>query len=178
MTTTTTNPTAPVSAPSERDVIIATIAQSHLGLETLESRRRDHLDFKEHGCVTIRNALRAAFDAGKKSARRRAGKPTAILGDVVITSPKQKDGTVGWTTGRIGVFRFEAKVHPEHATVPSFEIGRTRISKLELRRLDTDAVAYSWDRGQNAPAADAAAQAAVDTLGERLADYLYGPATR
>ena len=178
MTTTTTNSATPATAPTERDAVIATIAQVHLGLETLESRRMDSLDFKEHGCVSIRDALRAAFDAGKKSARRPTRKPTAILGNLVVTRPMPKDGTAGWTTGRIGAFRFDAKVYAEHASVSSYEIGRSRISKLELRRLDTDAVAYAWDRGEDVPAADAAAQTAVDTVCERLADHLYGPAGR
>ncbi len=164
--------------PSERDAIIATIAQVHLGLETLESRRMDSLDFKEQACWEIRDALRAAFEAGRQSARRPTRKPIAILGDLIITSPTPKDGTVGWTTGRIGAFRFDAKVYAEHATVPSYEIGRSRISKLELRRLDTNAVAYAWDRGLDVRATDTAAQAAVDTISERLADHLYGPASR
>jgi hypothetical protein len=179
-----TRPTAPIAAPSEVDAIIATIAQTHLDLETLESRHSDSLDFKEHGCASIRNALRAAFEAGKQAAQRRrvargqadslpVAPPTVIKGDIIITS-NPKAERLGWTTGRIGAFRFEAKVFAEHALEASYEIGRSRISKLELRRLDTGAVAYNWDRGLDTPATDVAAQQAVDRLGKHLANHLYG----
>ena len=178
----TTTPTNPTAAPSERDAIIATIAQVHLGLETLESQRLDSLDFKDHACWAIRDALRAAFDAGRKAAKRRPNaaaerQPTAVLGDLILTSSKPEDGAPTWAIGRIRAFSFQAKVYPEHARDATYEIGRSRISKLELRRLDNNAIAYAWDRGLAIPAADAAAQAAVDSLGERLADHLYGPTT-
>ncbi|MBA3935850.1 MAG: hypothetical protein H0X38_00135 [Planctomycetes bacterium] len=173
----TTHSTTPTAAPTERDAVIASIAQSHLGLETMESRNQDRLDFQEHSCLSIRDALRAAFDAGRKSTRRPARTATAIVGDLVLTSAKPTDGTPGWATGRVGAFRFCAKVYAGHALVPSYEIGRSRISKLELRRLDTDAVAYAWDRGLDIPAADTAAQAAVDSLAKHLAEHLYGAAS-
>lgn len=35
-----------------------------LGFETLETRRSDALDFREVAVWTVRDALRAAFDAG------------------------------------------------------------------------------------------------------------------
>ena len=175
----TTRPTTPNAAPSEVDAIIATIARTHLDLETLESRHSDSLDFKDQACWAIRDALRAAFEAGKQTARRRAGgspivPPTVIQGDIVLTSPKPTDGCGGWAKGRIGAFRFEAKVYPEHAREPSYEIGLSRISKLELRRLDTNAVVYAWDRGLDITATDAAAQEAVDRLTKHLAQHLYG----
>ena len=175
----TARPTTPNAAPSEVDVVIATIAQTHLGLETLESRHQDRLDFQDHSCLAIRDALRAAFEAGKQTARRRAGgspivPPTVIQGDIVLTSPMPTDGCGAWAKGRIGTFRFEAKVYPEHAREPSYEIERSRISKLELRRLDTNAVVYAWDRGLDIAATDAAAQEAVDRLAKHLAHHLYG----
>ncbi len=173
----TTNSTTSIAAPTERDAIIASIAQTHLGLETMESRHQDCLDFHEHSCMAIREALRAAFDAGRRSTRRPRQKTIAVVGDMVLTSPRPKAQSPGWATGRIGDFHFSAKVYAEHAAYPSYEIGRSRISKLELRRLDTDAVAYAWERGLNLPAADTAAQAAVDTLAKHLAEHLYGPAT-
>lgn len=177
----TAHPATPTAAPSERDAVIAAIAQSHLGLETLESRDSDSLDFTEHGCVAIRDALRAAFEAGKQTARRRraGGAPivptTVIRGDIVLTSPTPKAGSGDWVEGRIGAFRFCAKVYPEHALDPSFEIGRSRISKLELRRLDTGAVAFNWDRGPDIAATDADAQAAVARLAAHLAKHCFGP---
>jgi hypothetical protein len=165
--------TVPATVPSHRDAIIATIARTHLGLETLESRSSDSLDFHEHGSLAIRDALRAAFEAGKRNAHRTERKPTVIFGDLVITSKLPKDGTPGWTSGRIGAFSFNAKVYIEHATIPYYEIGRSRISKLELRRLDTDEIAYAWDRGLDIAAVDAAAQAAVDTVARHLARLVF-----
>jgi hypothetical protein len=97
-------------------------------------------------------------------------------GDLVITTPLPSAGLSGWIAGRIQGFRFEAKVYPEHALQPAFEIAKSRISKLELRRLDTGTVAYAWDRGLDRPAEDAEAQTAVVALAERLANLVYGPA--
>ena len=176
----TTRPTAPTAASSEADAVIATIARTHLDLETLESRHSDSLDFKDQACWAIRDALRAAFEAGKQAAGRRSGSPpvappTVIKGDIIINADP-KAARMGWTTGRIGTFRFCAKVFAEHALEASYEIGRSRISKLELRLIDTGAVAYNWDRGLDTPATDAAAQQAVDRLGKHLANHLYGPA--
>ena len=176
----TRRPAAPAPAPvlSEIDAILATIARTHLDLETLESQHLDSLDFREHACWSIRDALRAAFEAGKEASRRRAGSPpvappTVIHGDIIIDADPKAERT-GWTTGRIGAFRFCAKVFAEHALQASYEIGRSRISKLELRRLDTGAVAYNWDRGLDTPATDAAAQQAVDRLAKYLANHIHG----
>ncbi len=176
-----TLPTTPAS--SEVDAILAAIAKTHLDLDTLETRHSDRLDFQEQACWSIRDALRAAFEAGKLAARRRASSPpvappTVIEGDLVLTSPKPADGCGGWVQGRIGAFRFCAKVYPEHAEVTSYEIGRSRISKLELRRLDNDAVAFNWDRGLDCAATDAAAKTAVDRLAKHLANHLFGPAAK
>ena len=142
-------------------------------------RAEQGLDFHEHACYSIHDALRAAFEAGKLAARRRANSPpvappTVIQGDLVLTSPKPADGCGGWVNGRIGAFRFCAKVYPEHAIDPAFELGRSRISKLELRRLDNDAVAFNWDRGLDRAATDAAAQWAVNRLAKHLANHLFG----
>jgi hypothetical protein len=40
------------------------IAQQHLGLDTLETRRSDSLDFHDLAVWQIRKALQAAYDAG------------------------------------------------------------------------------------------------------------------
>jgi hypothetical protein len=158
------------------DAIIMSIAKHHLGLETLESRHQDRLDFQEHSCTAIRDALRAAFTAGRQSMRARPAKRSALVADIVLTSAMPKTASPHWATGRVGAFGFCAKVFAEHAVYPSFEIGRSRISQLEVRRLDDDAVVYAWDRGLVMQATDAEAQAAVDTLATHLADHLYGPA--
>jgi hypothetical protein len=179
----TAHPSAAHATPSEVDTIIATIARTHLDLENLDARGSDSLDFKEHACWAIRDALRAAFEAGKQAARRRMGSapvvpPTVIKGEIIMTSAKPALGSGDWVHGRVGAFRFAAKVFPEHALVPSYEIGRSRISKLELRRLDNGEIAYAWDRGLDVAATDAVAQAAVDRLGKHLANHCFGPAAK
>lgn len=44
--------------------IIAQIAAEKLGLETLETRNSDRLDFSEQAVWTLRAALEAAYEAG------------------------------------------------------------------------------------------------------------------
>jgi hypothetical protein len=177
-----TSPATPNAASSETDAVLAAIAKTHLGLEILESRHLDSLDFHEHACYAIRDALAAAFAAGKRASRSRStlrsapcAQPTVVEGDLVLTSPKPVDGCGGWVNGRIGAFRFCAKVYPAHAEVASYEIGRSRISKLDLRRLDTDAVAYAWDRGLDVAPVNAAAKKAVERLAAHLANHCFGP---
>jgi len=50
--------------------IIAEIAEKHLGVETLETRGLDSLDFYDLGVVSIKDALIAAFEAGRESATK------------------------------------------------------------------------------------------------------------
>ena len=49
---------------------IERIAKETLNLETLETRWSDSLDFNEHSAWSIKAALEAAFDAGKKAAEK------------------------------------------------------------------------------------------------------------
>ena len=51
-----------------RDTIINRIAREALGLETLEARKMDSLDFHEHAVWAIQDALERAYEAGRKSA--------------------------------------------------------------------------------------------------------------
>lgn len=46
--------------------IIEQIAKDHLGMETIEARNSDGLDFKELSVWQITKALEEAFDAGYK----------------------------------------------------------------------------------------------------------------
>ena len=52
------------------------IAREHLDIETLETRRMDRLDFHEVAVWQVEKALRAAYEAGRDSIRRRKSKPT------------------------------------------------------------------------------------------------------
>ncbi len=56
--------------PKTRAEILAEIARVHLDIDTLERRNRDRLDFHEVAVWTIREALEAAYEAGRRSARR------------------------------------------------------------------------------------------------------------
>lgn len=51
-----------------RDNAINRIAREALGLETLETRRMDSLDFHDLAVWTIRDALERAYEAGRKAA--------------------------------------------------------------------------------------------------------------
>ena len=46
------------------DTILTLIAKKHLGLETLQTRNADSLDFHDTAVWCIRDALQAAFNAG------------------------------------------------------------------------------------------------------------------
>lgn len=60
--------------PTGRDNAINRIARETLGLETLEARRMDSLDFHEHAVWSIKDALERAYEAG-----RRAAPPTRTI---------------------------------------------------------------------------------------------------
>ena len=49
---------------SQIDTILTLIAQKHLGIETLQTRSSDRLDFHDTAVWCIRDALEAAFKAG------------------------------------------------------------------------------------------------------------------
>lgn len=69
---------------SDVDHIIADIAKKQLRIETLETRKSDSLDFHEVSVWGLRTALLCAFEAGRKTGRR---KPR------VIESGSSKDGS-------------------------------------------------------------------------------------
>ena len=46
------------------DTLLTLIAQKHLGIETLQTRHADSLDFHDTAVWSIRDALEAAFKAG------------------------------------------------------------------------------------------------------------------
>lgn len=51
----------------EADPVLVEIAHHYLGLDTLETRSSDGLDFSDQAVWSIRAALEAAFEAGRKS---------------------------------------------------------------------------------------------------------------
>ena len=98
------------------------------------------------------------------------------LGDglVITKTTRRASGAGTWVCGTICGHRFDALVFPEHAEVPEYEIGDSRISKLWLQRQADRATVYNWDRGMDVPAADATAAAIVDFLGAGLAEHTFG----
>ena len=49
---------------SQIDTILTIIAQKHLGIETLQTRSADRLDFHDTAVWCLKDALEAAFKAG------------------------------------------------------------------------------------------------------------------
>ena len=52
--------------------LLTQIAQSKLGIETLETRKSDSLDFHDVAVWCLRDALEAAFNAGVEQGRKAA----------------------------------------------------------------------------------------------------------
>ena len=52
-----------------KDATIRDIARDLLGIETLEERKSDSLDFHEVAVWQVRDALAAAFEAGRQTSR-------------------------------------------------------------------------------------------------------------
>ena len=52
------------------DTILTLIAQKHLSIETLETRRSDRLDFHDTAVWCLKDALEAAFQAGVEHAMK------------------------------------------------------------------------------------------------------------
>ena len=57
------------SRTEKQDIAITRIASEVLGLETLDTRRSDSLDFHDLAVWQIRKALEAAYEAGRNAAR-------------------------------------------------------------------------------------------------------------
>jgi hypothetical protein len=57
--------------------LLTQIAQSKLGIETLETRKSDGLDFHDVAVWCLRDALEAAFNAGVEQGRKAANSDKA-----------------------------------------------------------------------------------------------------
>lgn len=57
---------------SQLENLLTQIAQSKLGIETLETRKSDSLDFHDVAVWCLRDALEAAFTAGVEQGRKAA----------------------------------------------------------------------------------------------------------
>ncbi len=63
----TTGKTFPRKAPQTKDELFTQIAQQHLNIETLVERKSDGLDFHDVAVWSIKAALEAAYEAGRKA---------------------------------------------------------------------------------------------------------------
>ena len=62
---------------SKLEQLLTQIAQNKLGIETLETRKSDSLDFHDVAVWCLRDALEAAFNAGVEQGRKAAKSDTA-----------------------------------------------------------------------------------------------------
>ncbi|MBA2480454.1 MAG: hypothetical protein H0V44_07310 [Planctomycetes bacterium] len=120
----------------------------------------------------LRLALEAAYEAGRHHDAGMDRAPWAVNGDLALMNKRSSAGD-GWVEGYIAGYSFCAKVYPEHADIPSYEIGRSRISKLEVRSLIDRALVYRWDRGLDVPALNSTAAAVVEAITDRLARMVF-----
>jgi hypothetical protein len=59
-----------------------------------------------------------------------------------------------WVIGTVNGHSFSAKIYGAHAANQNWELGRSRISKLHLRRDGDDRTVFNWDRGLETPRKD------------------------
>jgi hypothetical protein len=100
--------------------------------------------------------------------------PQDLLESLKITKVRRRTSAGGaWVIGTIGGHRFDALVFPEHAEIPDYELGDSRISKLWLKRVADGATVVNFDRGWDVRPATETAKAIVDLLAAGLADHVY-----
>ncbi len=79
-----------------------------------------------------------------------------------------------WVRGVVRGYQFAAKLYPRHALYPWCELGESRISKLEIRRIADDRLVATFDRGwEIVPTANTACQV-LKFLETSLAHRVYG----
>ena len=78
-----------------------------------------------------------------------------------------------WVNGFIAGHKFECLVFPEHTVCEDYELGKSRISKLWLRRISDKTTVANFDRGWDIQPANDTVWAIVDFLAAGLADTIY-----
>ena len=155
--------------------------RKRLGLETLEDRKRDALDFHDISVAGIRDAIALAFEAGFAAGsgapapfKFDPADPGEMLDTLEITKKTGRPTGGTWVKGNIAGHAFEALVFPEHATDAAFELEDSRISKLWIRSEETGEVVASFERGWDMKPATEMAKAIVDLLAAGLAEQTFG----
>jgi hypothetical protein len=98
---------------------------------------------------------------------------TRALRTLAIDSLERRAVGGAWVNGTIEGYRFCALVFGQHATVPSYEIERSRICKMEIRRLRDERIVFNWDRGMDSPPTDKEVVGIVKELSAVLANLAY-----
>jgi len=78
-----------------------------------------------------------------------------------------------WVAGSILGHSFSALIFPAHALRPGYELGRSRISKLDIRRDIDDELVVNFDRGWDIRPATETAAAIVEILSSQLAKRIF-----
>jgi hypothetical protein len=78
-----------------------------------------------------------------------------------------------WVTGTMAGHRFDALVFPQHAEVESYELGKSKISKLWVKNTATGETVVNFDRGWDIEPTTLAARKIVDLLCAGLADTIF-----
>ncbi|MBN1911822.1 MAG: hypothetical protein JW818_18925 [Pirellulales bacterium] len=99
----------------------------------------------------------------------------ADLGDdlEILKTTRRAAGAGTWVIGRVAGHKFNALVFPEHADMPEFEWGDSRISKLWVQRLADKTTVVNFDRGWDVRPVTKDAAAIADFLAAGLADYTF-----
>lgn len=175
-TTTKTN-----DAKARRMAAAAEDVRKRLGLETLEDRKRDALDFHDISVGSIREIIAIAFEAGFAAGsgapapfKFDPADPGAMLDTLEITKKTGRPTGGTWVKGNIAGHAFEALVFPDHATDAAFELDDSRISKLWLQEHFTHTEVACFDRGWDRQPTTDAARAIVGLLSAGLAEHVFG----
>ncbi len=94
--------------------------------------------------------------------------------DLAFTKIEKRNGAGGtWVIGTVNdQYKFNALVFPEHAESESYELGKSKISKLWIQRTVDRTTLFNFDRGLDVPAANTEVQVIVDFLCIGLADLV------
>jgi hypothetical protein len=76
------------------------------------------------------------------------------IGEEFKIKTVERHGGSTWVGGLVDGHIFWAKIYGGHAKNQNWEIGRSRISKLDLRRIEDDRLVFNWDRGLERPRKD------------------------
>ncbi len=119
--------------PSE---VIAEIARQTLGIETLEQRKADSLDFHELSVWSIRQALQQAYEAGLK-----AGQPEATTPPWVRPIQCEPNAKRRWRVARVSragrLYALIVRANSKDAAIRATEGKGTFVDIVEINEAGT-----------------------------------------